>query len=96
MQSSLEPKKYKVVNDEVVQLLEGPFVGIAYKYGKVELVPDEQNDILRVKFEYDIMNDQEPSDVQQFEIYIGHILYDLIMEQLQQNSIVYTGGVDEN
>lgn len=86
-------KSYKIVNDEVIQLLEGPYTGITYQYGKVLLEPDEEKDELRLKFEYTI-HDGQPSDVNDFQQYIGAILHEILEEQLARNQIVYTGGVD--
>jgi hypothetical protein len=80
---------------EAIKLLETPYSGIIYSYGKVSFDADESNDTLKIKFEYDIHNDAgkkiDPAD---FEQYIGDLLQDLIREQIATNSITYTGGVD--
>ena len=98
MQSWLQSKMikpYKVINDEVIQLVEGPYAGITYRYGRVQFTPDEVNDKLTLSFKYDIM-EGSLDNVHEFEQYIGAILYELIEEQLGRNDVVYTGGVDEN
>jgi hypothetical protein len=86
-------KPYKIINNEMVALVEGPFAGIEYQYSRVQLL--EEKDALRLKYEYTII-DGEPSDIKAFEQYIGGILHEMIEEKLTDNSIVYTGGVDEN
>ena len=86
-------KNYKIVNDEAVQLIDGPFVGVTYRYGAVVLEPDEEKDELRLKFEYNVLEGDVPDPVV-FKQYIGDILYGMIEEQLARNQIVYTGGVD--
>lgn len=86
-------KHYKIVNDEIVQLVEGPYLGIQYQYHKVQLL--EENDALKLKFEYTILSGS-PSDVPEFQQYIGSILHEIIEEQLAAHNIVFTGGVDEN
>ena len=87
-------KSYKVVNNEGIQLMDGPFAGITYQYGRVELNPDEQNDILTLSFEYDIIYGQTPDNIEEFKQYIGDILQEIILEQLTKNEVVYINGVD--
>lgn len=84
-------KPFKIVNDEVVQLIEGPYMGVQYQYQRVQLL--EEIDVLRLKFEYNVLSG-EVSDVKAFEQYIGELLHGMIEEKLSDNSIVYTGGVD--
>lgn len=84
-------KDYKIVNDEVVQLVEGPYEGVTFKYGKVQLIPNEVDDNLTISFEYDLL-DGQPTNVQQFEQYIGQLLHEMIEEMVAENKIVYTGG----
>lgn len=86
-------KPYKVINDEVVQLMEGPYAGVTYKYGRVQFQPNEQDDKLTISFSYDIMDGPAPDDRALFEQHIGAILHDVIEEQLGRNDIIYTGGV---
>ena len=82
---------------QAIKLLEEPFSGIIYTYGKVELKEDKENDILRINFEYDILENSNPNlDLNQFEKYIGDILTELIHIGVRENNISYTGGVDEN
>ena len=85
-------KPYKVVNDTWIELTEGPYEGIIYKYGRVELI--EEDDLLRVKFEYELPDGKRMDD--EFIQYIGPILTEMIEEGVIKNSITYTGGTDEN
>lgn len=84
-------ERYKVINDTWVELLEGPYEGIIYKYGRVELVED--GDSLRVRFEYELADGKRLDN--NFVQYIGPILTELIEQGVLNNSITYTGGVDE-
>ena len=81
---------------QAIKLLEEPFEGIIYTYGKVSL--DEEGDSLHLKFEYEILdyNDKTLVKMEPFESYIGKILEELIHQGVKENSLVYTGGVDEN
>ena len=82
---------YKVINDSWIELTGGRYDGIIYKYGRVELI--EEDDQLRVRFEYELADGSRlDSD---FVQYIGPILTELIEEGVWKNNIVYTGGVDE-
>jgi hypothetical protein len=83
---------------EALKLTSGPYEGIIYIYGKVDLDADEENDQVFVKFEYEILDyaDKGISDPKVFEKYIGDILTELIHRGIAENDITYTGGVDEN
>lgn len=85
-------KNYKIVNDTWVELLEGPYAGVVYKYGKVQLIEDGEH--LRIKFEYNLLDGSKLDN--EFVQYIGPILTEMIEEGVLNNSLVYTGGVDEN
>lgn len=79
---------------DTIDLIRGPYKGVSFRYGKVELVPDEEKDELCLRFEYNIIRG-EPSDVGEFVQYIGRLLNEMICEQVAKNEVVYTGGVDE-
>ena len=82
---------------EAIRLTDEPYKGIIFQYGKVELQPDEENDKLHLKFEYDILDQNKKIFKEEiFEKYIGDLLQQLIMQGVAQNSLTYTGGVDEN
>ena len=83
---------------QAIKLTEGAFSGIIYTYGKVEFDEDEENDMIHLRFEYDIIdyNNKGLSDKAPFEQYIGDILQELIHEGIEKNNLTYTGGVDEN
>lgn len=85
-------KHYKLINDSWIELLEGPYEGIIYKYGRVQLV--EEGETLRLKFEYELADGTRLDD--QFVQYIGPILVELIEYGVINNNITYTGGVDAN
>jgi hypothetical protein len=84
-------KPYTIIEDQWVKLIDGPFAGIMYKYGKVQLV--EETDQLRIVFDYETDTGQQLD--KEFNDYIGDILLGMIEEGLQNNSIVYTGGTEE-
>lgn len=83
---------------QAIKLTEGAFEGIIYTYGKVEIKEDEANDKINLAFEYEILDyaDKGMTDMKPFELYIGKILEELIHIGVDENSITYTGGVDEN
>ncbi len=93
----IEPK-----NDEsvyTVELTDGPFKGMIYEYGKVELQELPGQDSVKLAFEYTNHNlavKDMKFDRVEFERVAGEILQHLIEEGLKNNSIVYSGGVDEN
>jgi hypothetical protein len=80
---------------EAIKLLEYPYEGIIYSYGKVSFEEDEVNDHVTIKFEYDILDNANKSfDIKLFEQYIGDLLQELIHQGIAQNNITYTGGTD--
>lgn len=83
---------------QAIKLTEEPFSGIMYTYGKVDIIPDEENDKLTIKFEYEVLDyaGKGFGSMEPFEQYIGDILQDLIHEGIAENSLTYTGGIDEN
>lgn len=83
---------------QAIKLLEEPFEGIIYTYGKVKLDADESKGELKIAFEYEILdyNDKKLVKMDPFESYIGKILEELLHQGVADNSITYTGGVDEN
>lgn len=82
-------KEYEII-DDWIQLTQGPYCGIIYKYGRVELI--EEGDQLRIKFEYEL-KDKSIMD-EHFIDYIGDILTELITDGIINNDIVYTGGTN--
>lgn len=81
---------YEVIDDQWVKLNEGPYAGIIYKYGRVQLI--EEGDQLRVRFDYELEDGSKLDN--DFVQYIGPILTEMIEKGLVLNSIVYTGGTD--
>jgi hypothetical protein len=93
----IEPKN----NDSLyaIELTDGQFKGMIYEYGKVELQEIPGEDKVKLAFEYTnqtmTITNMEFNRVE-FERVAGEILHHLIEEGLKNNSIVYSGGVDEN
>lgn len=83
---------------QAIKLIADPFSGIIYTYGKIEFQEDVKRDCLRLKFQYDIIDyaGKVLHDMVEFESYIGDILQELIYIGVKDNSITYTGGIDEN
>jgi hypothetical protein len=81
-----------------LKLTEEPYSGIIYTYGMVSFDEDKENQKLNLRFEYEIVDyagktiDDKPA----FESYIGVLLEELIHIQIAENSMTYTGGIDEN
>lgn len=81
-----------------IKLLEEPYSGIIISYGKVSFDTNEDDDVLKLAFDYEVHDDRGIEyDKVQFENYLGDFLQELIMYGLEKNDITYTGGVeDEN
>ena len=93
----VEPKNNESVY--AVELTDGQFKGMIYEYGKVELQEIPGQDSVKLAFEY-VNHNLTLTDLEfnrvEFERVAGEILHHLIEEGLKDNSIVYSGGVDED
>lgn len=78
-----------------VELLKGTYGGIIIAYGAVKLVPEGDHAVL--SFDYDVIKDNfnfAERNAEEFEEYLGEILEEILRNQLMNNEVVYTGGVD--
>ena len=93
-------KNYEVLDSATpdgfryVKLTSGVHEGIIYSYGRVNLI--EEDDALRLAFDYNIVDYAEREIKDTFTNEIGDILQDILIEQLAKNEVVCNGGVDEN
>ena len=80
---------------QALKLTEEPYKGIMFTFGKVWF--EERDDSMACNFEYNIIDDCDKEiDMAAFENYISKILDQMIRQGIKDNSLVYTGGVDEN
>jgi len=75
-----------------VKLTEGIYEGIIYKYNQVKFAPTEnERGEIPLKFTYDVMANpnKEEVDKEDFRVYIGDILVEIVEEQLQNGTIIF-------
>ena len=91
-------KKYAFVQREgddftSIKLLQPPYKGVIFKYGKVGFGKEENPDGTKsMKFDYDIIFnpfDETSIDKQEFIDYIGDILVELLDKQIQGGQAIY-------
>lgn len=92
-------KEYELLDEDffgnqLIKLTSKKYSGIIYTYGQVRLI--EEDDGLRVQFNYDIHENPIGELDSDFKDHIGSILIDVLDEQLNKHQVVFTGGVDEN
>ena len=79
-------------NFSCIKLTEGDYKDVIYKYDKVKFAPkeNEQGEI-PLKFTYDILANPNKAtiDNEDFRVYIGDILVELVEEQLKNGSIIF-------
>ena len=76
-----------------IQITRGKFNGIKYAYGRVAI--EELEDNAKLSFEYDIFDGVvDENSIEEFKKMTGDILKDILIEQLDSNEVIYTGGTD--
>lgn len=73
---------------------EGVYCGIIFSYSRVELIP--KGDHLVLSFNYKIHTKNIEYKEPEIKQVLGDILVGLIDDGLLNNSLVYTGGTDNN
>ena len=90
--------KYAFVQKEgddftCIKLLQPPYKGVIYKYGKVGFAKEEDDKgNLPMKFDYDIIfnpHEETSIDKQEFIDYIGDILVELLDKQIKGGTAIY-------
>ena len=80
----------------VVEITEKPYEGTIISVGNVQLVPDEEQDRMKVKFDLAILEGDvllETSD--NFKYCVANIILDIIEADMNQNNLAFCGGVNE-
>jgi ABC-type Fe2+-enterobactin transport system substrate-binding protein len=74
-----------------LKVVQGPYLGVVYTYGKVTLHEDEANVQLNVKFDFKLdevpenLNKEELQNSEDFKNFMGDILTQLLEEQLNND-----------
>lgn len=80
-----------------LELTESQYSGIIFSYGKVSFEENEAQDNLKVHFDYEIHEGEDKlEDKAAFEKELGDFILEMIVDGIEKNNLVYTGGVDEN
>mgnify|MGYP001208354798 CR=1 FL=1 len=75
-----------------IKLTEGDYKNVVYKYSHVKFSQTENADgEIPLKFTFDILSNPNKAsiDTEEFKVYIGDILIELIEEQLKNGSIIF-------
>lgn len=85
-----------IPNDNIysVKLITGEYSGVKYNYNKCSV--EEKNNTAILHFDYNIIeNINKKYNIKDFEKYIGDILVYLIENYIQEEKLIYSGGVGE-
>lgn len=74
-----------------ITILHGPFAKTVYKYGKVWF-PDESEPVL--SYDYDLISTPLKFDKKAFEQFAGEVIVEILRSQINDQSVIYKGGVD--
>ena len=84
--------KFEFINNvSVLTVLEGIYKDVKFQYGKVWF-ENPDSDQPTMQFQYDILGEVKPENKTNFESDIAHLLHTLLLEQLEQGQVVYSGG----
>jgi len=75
----------------------GKYQGVVYKYGKVDIHEDEENDTATLQFDWDMLDSNGlPKEMigDDFFNLIGDILQDIIRNQMEQEQLQYVNTDD--
>jgi len=78
--------RYRVIEEDMVELLKGPWKGVVYEYGGVQFAPDEANQRLVVRFTYKIHSGTVWRK-NKFKNHIGDILLEILRQQMQDGTL---------
>jgi len=98
--SSTEPSRYAFVQKTgddftCIKILKGKFKNVIYTYRHVKFAPKENDEgKLPLKFTYDIHRNPTNVDIEneEFKIFIGDILIEVVEQQLKNNQIIFKDG----
>ena len=83
--------RYSVVQNkatgmDAIKLLDEPFAGIIFCYGRVKINVSEENSQMSIDFEYEILDkgSKDFGNIEPFEKYIGDLLEYMIHSQIEQ------------
>ena len=78
---------------DAIRFLSAPYEGMIFSYGAVSFDENYADDELHVVFEYDIHKEPDESYTEhEMRQCLGDFLMDLILDQLGDGEIVYSGG----
>jgi hypothetical protein len=103
MQTTTQLRPHKVLGKSdpehgslhALTLTTGPFAGIIFSYTTVNFEEDNENDKLKVKFEYyvhDVPHDKKEYDKSVFEAELGDFLIELLYYGLERDHLGFIDG----
>ena len=82
-------KKYRTIEGQDegnIRILDDRFNGVAVSIGKVSIVPIEDSDEAKLKYDYDVLELPEGMELnKEFDILLGDIVVDILESKLEEN-----------
>ncbi len=85
-----------------LKVLQGPYSGVIYTYGKVQLHEDEANDTLKLKYDFKIdevpdkLKKEDLDESKDFKNFIGDILVELFEEKIYNDKLTNANTQSNN
>ena len=85
-----------------IKVVQGPYLGVIYTYGKVHISEDKENDRAKVDFDWKLeswptnLTKKEIEESKEFQDYIGNLLTTLIEEKIKNDKSTNTDTEEAN
>jgi hypothetical protein len=91
---------FEVLFDEVsketsIFIRSGTYAGVKYQYQKVTFNTDAEEPVMHFQYLVLPAGVQVPDEMKQkFENAIAEVLYSMLLDQIERQEVIYTGGTD--
>ena len=87
--------RYRILEQDTVELLKGPWKGVIFEYGGVQFAPDEKRQTLVVRFTYQL-HSGFVFRKNKFKNHIGDILLEILQQQMQDGTLMVRSTFGED
>lgn len=84
-----------------IEILQGPFANVIFRYGKISVNENKEDDSATLSFEYDVIDNNGILDIEDnehFKNYMGDLITQFLEDQMSKYEVKepFIDDVDEN